>query len=167
MTKRDLFVRQVAHHLAVLAGVLLVALFVVNIAQVFARPILGGWIWVSDLSRLLIVWMIMLGAAGASGLREHLLVDFVVDRVPPTLKLLSAYFVRFCELAIGLILLVSGIVVTMSRMNIQYIQLGIPTGYAFLAIPVLGFFMVAFGLLMSIRPPDDNPGASGEAGELS
>lgn len=166
-TKRDRLVERVAHQLAILSGALLVAIFVVNVAQVSLRPVMGGWIWVSDLSRLLIVWVIMLGAAAASGLREHLLVDFVVDKVPPTLKILSAYIVRFCELGIGVILLVSGSVVAMSRMSIQYIQLGIPTGYAFLAIPVLGFFMVAFGLLMSMRRPENEASVTTEAGELS
>src|SRR5699024_798787 len=166
-TRRDEFVERVAHILATLSGVLLVTLFLVNVTQVFARPVMGGWIWVSDFSRLLIVWVIMLGAAAASGLREHLLVDFVRDRVPPAFQVASAYFVRLCELGIGIILLVSGSVVAMSRMNIQYIQLGLPTGYAYLAVPVLGFFMVVFGALMSVRRSGAGHSATSEAGEFS
>ena len=152
-----MLVTGISTRLAAIAGAVLLALFLVNVAQIAARPITGGWIWVNDLSRLLVTWVIMVGASAAIGLREHLLVDFVVQRAPATFRTVSALVVRVLEIGIGFILLVSGATVAMSRMDIQYIQLGIPTGYAYLAVPVLGFFMVLFGVLMSLngRQPTD------------
>lgn len=150
--KRDTFVRWVAAKLAAVSGIVLLALFIINIIQIGARPFMGGWIWVNDLSRLLIIWVLMLGASAAIGLREHLMVDFLVDLMPGRMREVSAYVVRAVEIAMGFTLVVSGSVVAMGRMDIEYIQLGLPTGFAFLAIPVLGFFMMAFGLLMSVKP---------------
>lgn len=159
-TKRETFVRKVSQGLATLAGSLLIIIFLANVIQMGARPIMGGWIWINDLSRLLIIWVIMLGASAALGLREHLIVDFVVSKAPHKLRLMFMSFTRLMEILMGLVLLVSGTVVALARMNIQYIQLGIPTGYAYFAVPVLGFFMLLFGALMSIDTPEsiDNVG---------
>lgn len=165
-TRRENLVQGVSRILAVLAGALLVTLFLINVGQIVTRPVTGGLIWVNDLSRLLVTWVIMIGASAAVGLREHLVVDLVIERAGPRFQVLCAYVVRVCELGIGFVLLVSGVVVAMGRMNIQYIQLGIPTGYAFLAVPVLGFFMVVFGTLMGIRPPATSTEGPSEAGEL-
>lgn len=162
--RRDLLVTRLSQALAYIAGVALLILFLLNVAQIGARPVMGGWIWINDLSRLLITWVIMIGAAAAVGLREHLVVDFVVERAPARFNTASTYLVRACELGIGVILLVSGSVVAMERMNIRYIQLGIPTGYAFLAVPVLGFFMVVFGTLMSVRSCEHPPAVATERG---
>ena len=149
--RRDALVASISTRLAAIAGAVLLGLFLVNVAQIAVRPIMGGWIWVNDLSRLLVTWVIMIGASAAIGLREHLLVDFVVQRAPARFRTVCALVVRVAEIGIGFILLVSGATVAMSRMDIQYIQLGIPTGYAYLAVPVLGFFMVLFGVLMSLQ----------------
>ncbi|WP_176554684.1 TRAP transporter small permease [Georgenia sp. 311] len=150
-SRRDMLVTGISTRLAAIAGAVLLALFLVNVAQIATRPITGGWIWVNDLSRLLVTWVIMIGASAAIGLREHLLVDFVVQRAPAAFRTVSALVVRALEVGIGFILLVSGAAVAMNRMDIQYIQLGIPTGYAYLAVPVLGLFMVLFGVLMSLQ----------------
>lgn len=164
-TRRENLVIRISHGLAAVAGVMLLVLFLVNVGQIAARPVMGGWIWVNDLSRLLVTWVIMLGASAAVGLREHLVVDFVVERAPEKFRLVCALLTRVAEIGIGFILLVSGVVVAMERMNIQYIQLGIPTGYAYLAVPVLGLFMVLFGLLMSIRSPEPAPVVAVEEGD--
>lgn len=164
-TRRENLVVQISHGLAAVAGVLLLVLFLINVLQIAVRPVMGGWIWVNDLSRLLVTWVIMLGASAAVGLREHLVVDFVVERAPEKFRLVCALLTRVAEVGIGFILLVSGVAVAMDRMNIQYIQLGIPTGFAYLAVPTLGFFMVLFGLLMSIRSPESAPVVAVEGGD--
>lgn len=151
---RERFVVRLSHLLAGAAGLILFVLFAINVLQIAVRPFTGGWIWVNDLSRLLVAWAVMIGAAAAYGLRQHLVVDLVVQHARPRFRAVSAVVVRAAEIGIGVVLLVSGLTVAMARMNIQYIQLGIPTGYAFLAVPVLGFFMLLFGITMSRQTPD-------------
>lgn len=165
LTKRDVVALSISNALAGVAGLILLALFAVNIAQILVRPVFGGWIWVNDLSRLLVTWVIMIGASAAFGLKEHLVVDFLADRLPSRLRTATAFLIRGIEIGIGFILLVSGAVVAMSRMNIQYIQLGIPTGYAYLAVPFLGFFMVLFGLLLRTRGVTHLPAVALEEGD--
>ena len=159
LSRRERLVRRIAHALAAISGALPLVLFLVNIVQISARPFMGGWIWVNDLSRLLIAWVIMIGAAAAVGLREHLVVDFVVERAPAGLRTVCGILTRLAEVGIGVVLLVSGTVVALERMNIGYIQLGIPTGF-----PFLGLFMVVFGLLMSVRAPELGPSVAVEGG---
>ncbi|TCP43434.1 TRAP-type C4-dicarboxylate transport system permease small subunit [Tamaricihabitans halophyticus] len=143
---RDRLVRGIAW----LAGTAFGVIFVVNIAQIVARQVSGGWTWVGDLNQLLFSWMIMLGAAAAYGKHDHIAASFLVERVPARWQRGFAYLVRGIELSIGFVLLVSGWYVTLTRMEIPYIQLGVPTGLAFLAIPALGALVLLFGL--STRP---------------
>lgn len=140
--------RRVANWLTWASGMILALVFVLNIAQIVARPVNGGWIWINDLSRLLVTWMIMVGAAGAIGLNEHLVVDFLQERMPDSAKRGVGYLVSVIQFVLGVVLLFSGTVVAMKRMKIEYIQLGIPTGYAYFAVPTLGFFMLLFSILM-------------------
>lgn len=164
-TRREQLVLRVSQFLAYIAGAMLFVLLVINVAQIVVRPVMGGWIWVNDLSRLLIIWVIMVGAAAAIGLREHLVVDLVIERLPAGLRTATLYFLRAVEILVGVILLVSGFVVATQRMSIPYIQLGVPTGYAYLALPFLGLFMTVFGLLMSIQAPDGHGSLLQEEGD--
>lgn len=135
------------------AGMAFAALFVVNVAQITMRQISGGWTWVGDLNTLLFSWMVMLGAAAAYGRTEHIATSFLIERVPDSLAHLTAYVVRVIELALGLILVVAGLSVTSTRMNLPYLQLGVPTGWTYLAIPTFGVFILLFGLLTKPHIP--------------
>jgi len=147
---------------AAVAGVLFAAIFAMNVVQIFARAISGGWIWVGDLNQLLFAWMIMLGAAAAYGRVDHITADLFAERLPRIGRAILAYAMRFVELAIGIVLLVSGMQVAATRMNIPYIQLGVPTGLTFYAIPALGILMLFFGLTslpgtLTLREPKTGP----------
>lgn len=128
------------------AGCAFAAIFAINIVQIVARQFTGGWTWVPDLSALLFAWMVMLGAAAAYGRHDHIAASFLVERAPDGLRRLVAYLVRGIEVLIGLIIFLAGLTVVETRMQISYIQLGVPTGWTFLAIPVLGALIVLFGL---------------------
>lgn len=135
------------------AGTLFAALFFINLSQVVMRQITGGWPWVSDLNTLLFSWMVMLGAAAAYGRNEHITTSFLIERVPEKLGRITAWFVRAIELLLGVVLLVAGWSVTETRMELPYIQLGIPTGWTYLAIPTFGAFLLFFGLLRKAHVP--------------
>jgi len=138
-----------------LAGVLFGTIFAVNIAQITARQISGGWIWVSDLSRLLFAWTVMLGAAAAYARHEHIVASFFTERVPASWQWLPGLFVRTIELLVAFVLIVAGMQVADNRMQIDYIQLGVSTGYAYLSVPALGIFMLLFGLTSPLKPPSE------------
>lgn len=135
------------------SGALFAALFVVNLGQIVMRQISGGWTWVGDLNTLIFSWMVMLGAAAAYGRNEHITTSFLIERAPLVLARTTAYAVRALGLLLGLILLVAGWSVTETRMNLPYVQLGVPTGWTYLAIPAFGAFIIIFGLLSKPHIP--------------
>ena len=140
--------------LTAISAALLAVMFLTNIAQIVLRPITGGLIWVNDLSRLLFAWVIMLGAAAAFGKHEHLIVDVLVNVFPRRTRKFALVLSRVLQVGVGALLVLTGLIVAAGRMNIQYIQLGIPSGYAYYAEPVLGVFMILFGLVTPLEPPD-------------
>lgn len=134
-------------------------IFVLNLAHITGRQFNGGMVWVSDLSELLFAWMIMLGAAAAYGKNDHIVAGFLVERFPLTVQRAVAFGVRAIELLIGFVLLVAGFHVAATRMDVPYVQLGVPTGWTFLALPALGAFLLVLGLtrmplpLTTLAPP--------------
>jgi TRAP-type C4-dicarboxylate transport system permease small subunit len=135
------------------AGILFGIIFAINVAQIVLRQFDAGLIWVSDLSRLLFTWTVLLGAAAAYGKREHIVASFIVEKVPDRWQWLPALAVRLVEVLVALILLFAGIAVAQNRAQIDYIQLeGVSTGLAYAAVPVLGALMLLFALTLPLKP---------------
>lgn len=135
------------------AGTFFGIIFAINVAQIVARQIDGGWIWVADLSRLLFAWTVMLGAAAAYGKREHIVASFLVERVPDRWQWVPALVVRAIETLVALILVFAGLNVAQNRAQIDFIQLeGVSTGWAYLSVPVLGALVLLFALTLPLRP---------------
>lgn len=142
-------------------------IFAINILQILTRPITGGFIWVHDLSALLFAWTVMLGAAAAYGKFDHVVASFLVERFPPAVQKLVAYFGRIVELLVGFLLVGAGLQVASTRMNIEYIQLGVATGWAYLAVVALGLFILIFGLTSRPRTPTTEDQVEAEVAALS
>ena len=135
------------------AGIFFGIIFAINVAQIALRQFDAGWIWAIDLSRLLFIWMVMLGAAAAYGLREHVVASFIVEKVPDRLQWIPALAVRVLEVLVALILLFAGIPVAQNRAQIDYVQLeGVSTGWAYLSVPVLGAVMLLCALTLPLKP---------------
>jgi TRAP-type C4-dicarboxylate transport system permease small subunit len=135
------------------AGIFFGIIFAINVLQIVLRQFDAGLIWVSDLSRLLFTWTVMLGAAAAYGLREHIVASFIVEKVPARWQWVPALAVRIVETLIALILLFAGLAVTANRMQIDYIQLeGVSTGWAYLSVPVLGAVMLLCAFTLPLKP---------------
>ncbi|WP_109474545.1 TRAP transporter small permease [Ornithinimicrobium cavernae] len=143
--------------IAWIAGMGLFAIFAVNVAQIFQRAFGGGWIWVSDFSRLMFVWVALLGGAAAYGLYDHITVTFVVERAPARLRTACAMVVRLTEIALCVILLIAGTAILSTRMGIDYVQLGVPTGIAYLAVPVFAGLVLLFALTGRLRATPSSP----------
>jgi TRAP-type C4-dicarboxylate transport system permease small subunit len=145
------------------AGTAFTVIFAVNIAQIALRPISGGWVWANDLSRLLFTWMVMLGAAAAYGRYDHIVAGFLTERFSPRWGRVVAALVRAVELLVAFVLVVSGLQVAGTRMQIEYIQLGVPTGWAFLSVPALGAIVLLFALTAPLHVPTIQEHAEREA----
>jgi TRAP-type transport system small permease protein len=134
------------------AGLAFLALFVVNMAQIIRRTFFeGGWIWVTDFSQLVFLWMVMLGTVAAYHARAHIVVDFLVAKLSGVSELAVATLVRGIELALFGYLLVGGLDVARNRGGIAYIQLGVPTSWGFYALPVAAALLIVIALSLPLR----------------
>lgn len=135
---------------AYVAGILFMLILAINVVEVGQRYLFAkSLIWSSDLSRMLFVWMIMLGAAAAFSRGEHLAVTFIRDMLPPTLRRAANFLTRLLFGFMLLILIRDGAVIAGVRMNINYVQLGWPSGLAYYALPITAAIMLFF-LLISL-----------------
>lgn len=127
-------------------------IFAINIAQIFLRIFGGGWIWVHDLSALLFAWTVMLGAAAAYGKFDHVVVSALVDRISGAWRQILAFLVRLIELSVGALILYASFETVQTRMSIPYVQLGVPSGWAYLSVSALGVAILLFGLTTPVKP---------------
>jgi TRAP-type C4-dicarboxylate transport system permease small subunit len=150
------------------AGTFFGIIFAINVAQIVVRQVDGGWIWVSDLSRLLFTWTVMLGAAAAYGKREHIVASFLVERVPDRWQWIPALAVRVVEVLVALILVFAGLNVAQNRFQIEYIQLeGVSTGWAYASVPVLGALILLFALTLPLKPETTEDQVERQTAELT
>jgi TRAP-type transport system small permease protein len=135
------------------AGIFFGIIFAINVLQIVLRQFDAGLIWVSDLSRLLFTWTVMLGAAAAYGKREHIVASFIVEKVPVRWQWVPALAVRVIEVLVALLLVVAGLAVAQNRAQIDYIQLeGVSTGWAYASVPVLGAVMLLCAFTLPLTP---------------
>jgi TRAP-type C4-dicarboxylate transport system permease small subunit len=135
-----------------ITGVLFLVLFALNILRIALRYFIGAsWLWVPDFSRLLFVWIVFIGAAVLLGRNEHLLMDFFLDRAGPVLRRRLGLFIHAVQGLFCAVLVVMGVQIAQVRMGIPFDTWDFPTGWAYLAVPVCGFFMVLFSLNIIIE----------------
>ncbi|GBU09288.1 C4-dicarboxylate ABC transporter permease [Gammaproteobacteria bacterium] len=87
----EYFARQLTHYINVLLGAVCSTILVVLVScmtyQVTARNFLGGSSTVLDeFSQILFMWLILLGGVYAAGLKRHLAIDFIANKLPFGIK---------------------------------------------------------------------------------
>ena len=126
----------------ILTGLLVVTVVV----NVFARYVLQvGLIWAEEVTILLFVWIVFLGAYAAYRRRAHLAITFVVDRLPTSTQRIAG------AAATLLTLLFLGVVVwagfDLVERTFAYgrvtAMLGISAAWGYLAVPAAGCLIAA------------------------
>lgn len=131
------------------AGLLFAALLVLNLVQVGLRSFTSGLIWVTDLSQLLLLWMVMMGTVAAYCYNEHIVTGYLDGKLRGTALKVLLVVLRVLEASFFLILITAGYAVTLVRGNIPYVQLGVSTGWTYAAIPVAGVLLL---IAAAVRP---------------
>jgi TRAP-type C4-dicarboxylate transport system permease small subunit len=123
--------------LSAIIGAALLVIFFLNMYQVGGRYLYGiGAVWIPDLTRLLFIWMVFLGTALMHLRKRHLVIDYLLLKMPPTLRRGSQHAISAGMLAIAVVLIFAGWRIAQIRMDIPYTGLEISTGYAYFAVPV-------------------------------
>lgn len=125
-----------------LVGILFVTLFLLNILRIGLRYFWGvSWLWVPDFSRLIFIWAIFLGASVLYARREHLEMDFFVNRMKESMWEKLSLFIDLSMTIFFIILIFEGFKISKIRMRIPFDMWDIPTGYAYAAVPICSAFM--------------------------
>lgn len=155
--------------LAAVIGILLLAIFVLNLYQVGGRYLFGvGEVWIPDMTRFLFVWMVFLGTALMRLRRRHLVIDFVLLRLPSRVRRATFVGIELGMMTLALVLVVTGWRIAQIRMAIPYTGWEeMPTGYAVLALPASAALIGLISVLNLLAWPDggtDQEGAASRAG---
>lgn len=147
------------HHIDRLLALVVVgimAILVVTVLwQVFSRYFLPQPSpWTEEMSRFLLIWVTLLGAAYLTGQGGHIAIDLVSARLSGTARVRLHMFIRGSILFFALVAFCAG------GINLIYITLtlgqsssvlGIPLGYVYMVIPISGVLIVFYTLHDIIR----------------
>ena len=136
--------------LSLAIGAALLGTFLLNMYQVGGRYLFGmGAVWIPDVTRFLFIWMVFLGTALMHLSGRHLVIDYVQVRLPGRVRRAAEALVGAGMLGIAIVLIVVGWRIMQIRMDIPYTGWEIPTGYAYLAVPVAAA-LIAFTSLLNL-----------------
>lgn len=108
--------------------------------QVVTRYLFNSPSAVSEvLSRYLFIWLVLIGSAYVFGLREHMAITFMRDRMPQNVRILMEMLGELATAAFALLVLTVGGYIGMNRQMGQLDSaLQIPVGVIYAAIPLCG-----------------------------
>ena len=129
-------------------GMVLLGIFLLNMYQVGGRYLFGiGAVWIPDVTRFLFIWMVFLGTALMHMRGKHLVIDFVLLRLPARLRWAVEGFIGFSMLGMAGVLTAAGWRIMRIRMDIPYTGWEVPTGYAYLSVPVAAMLIAVTNLV--------------------
>jgi TRAP-type C4-dicarboxylate transport system permease small subunit len=129
-------------------GTFFLVLFLLNILRIFLRYFLGvAWLWEPDFSRLLFIWIVFIGATVLYVGKGHLVVDYFLNRTQPKTRERMHFMIDLMTVIFLVVLVLKGIEVTKVRMRIPFDTWDLPTGYAYIAVPICGAIMIIVALV--------------------
>ena len=141
---------------AVVAGFLLLVNVGDIVLGIFFRYVMkSSIIWTEEVARYSLVWLVMLGAAGAQAKGDHMSIDFLAPRFPRWLKKVS-YIARMGIQAVVLILLIwLGSKNVAGTWTMKTMALGIPKAIPLMAVPIGMSMLLMQLLLQELHRPSD------------
>ncbi|MBE3126655.1 MAG: TRAP transporter small permease subunit, partial [Candidatus Atribacteria bacterium] len=131
--------------LLTISGILFLFIFIINVAGIICRTFLNfSLLWVTDASNISIAWMLALSMSAAIYKKIHLTIEIIRNKFPQKVKKVLEIVLTLIIIAFFINLIFSGWKTGIMKMSIDFTVLGIPTGYAFMALPVFAFFSAIF-----------------------
>jgi len=131
--------------LLTISGILFLFIFIINVAGIICRTFLNfSLLWVTDASNISIAWMLALSMSVAIYKKIHLTIEIIRNKFPQKVKKVLEIVLTLIIIAFFINLIFSGWKTGIMKMSIDFTVLGIPTGYAFMALPVFAFFSAIF-----------------------
>jgi TRAP-type C4-dicarboxylate transport system permease small subunit len=115
-----------------MAGITILLLVNVFLRYLFSRP----FSWAEEISVLLIVWVVLLGAGLVQKKGEHVAISYVFDLFPTKWKTSALFFGNLCICAVLVVHLLSGINLLKLQMTTSMISVNLSSGFFAFAVLV-------------------------------
>jgi TRAP-type transport system small permease protein len=146
--------RRLAEIVAGAAGLGAGVLFLINIANilmgVFARYVFrSSPIWTEELSRFILVWMVLIAATPTLVHGEHMRIDLVIKRMPGWAAFAAALVRHGTVLGAALFMTIRGWSYANGMWNFTTMGLQIPKAIPLFVVSFgFGIFLLVYGLLL-------------------
>ncbi len=133
------------------ALVIIFALLVIDVLwQVFSRYVLGqSYSFTEEFARFALIWLSILGAAYLNGRREHLAMDFWVQKLSPEQKTKRMKIIEILMLLFALVVMVIGggnLVYTTLYLGQTSPAMNISLGYVYAIVPISGLLIMFYSI---------------------
>ncbi len=142
--------------LSTLVVALLAALVAVVLWQIASRYLIGTpSSFTDELSRFLLIWLGLMGAAYVTGQRLHLAIDLLVTRQQRKNQVVFKRIIHLLVTAFaGSVMVYGGYALVSLTLGLGQTSaaLRIPLGYVYVAIPLSGLLICVYSLLNMLNP---------------
>jgi len=126
-------------------GALFFGVLLITVTNIVLRNVLSvSWLFMDGLLRLLFIWMVFSGTAVLYYRNDHLVMDFFSGKFSPRMARNIDMIQQLLFLVFMGILVFYGLQITKVRMGIPFETWNLPTGYAYVAVPVNALLMGLF-----------------------
>lgn len=104
--------------------------------------------WTEEVARICMVWMTFLGASYLLGARKngHIVVDALLTVLPEKVRSFFQAFAHVCVVILSVLLIICGIKLMMSSVDLRLTATRMPTNYLYASAPVSAVFMIFYEL---------------------
>lgn len=140
--------------------VIIFALLVIDVLwQVFSRYVLGqSFSFTEEFARFALIWLSVLGAAYLNGRREHLSMDFWVQKLAPEQKVKRMKIIEMMMMLFALVVMVIGggnLVYTTLYLGQTSPAMNISLGYVYAIVPISGLLIIFYSIYNAFFLPEN------------
>lgn len=133
---------------------LLVAIFALLVLdvlwQVFGRYVLNqSFSFTEEFARFALIWLTILGAAYLNGRREHLSMDYWLNKLSPAARAKRLRIIELMMLVFALVVMVIGggyLVYVTLRLGQLSAAMQVPLGFVYAIVPFSGLLIIFFSV---------------------
>lgn len=128
-----------------ISGNLFLVIFFINTMEIISRTFFNhSFLWVTDVSTICIVWMIMLGMAVGVYQKEHIILEILVSKFPHKLRHVINIVITLLTFSFFLMLFVTGVEMAGSKRMLIFPTIRWSMIWAYAALPVFALSSVFF-----------------------
>ena len=128
-----------------ISGTLFLVIFSINTMEIISRTFFNhSFLWVTDISTICIVWMIMLGMAVGVYQKEHIVLDLLISRFPHRLRHVVTVVITLLTFAFFVMLFVTGVEMAGTKRMLFFPTIRWSMIWAYSALPVFSLSAAVF-----------------------